>query len=192
MLGHSAGKVLPLGCPINFLNVAPGRDERPTGRGFSNVAAGDSRRGKSGAALSPSARKRCLPGGLRSSALAHALEQPRLSDRVRVSFGWGTLLTNDFQGLVEDDALAPFSLVCKAVAANGRPAVKLSDDPEKAMGPEAEIARYKRVLGVGEQERVEVLDQGHHSMLCLGIDSLPFLVFGACLGDSVVLLLRIS
>ncbi len=81
----------------------------------------------------------------------------QFSGRVRVSFGWGTLLTNDFRGLVEGDALAPFSLVCKAVAANGRPTVKLSDNPEKAMGPEAEIARYKRVFGVGEQERVEVV-----------------------------------
>ena len=81
----------------------------------------------------------------------------RFADRVRVSFGWGTLLTNDFRGLVADDALAPFSLVCKAVAANGRPTVKLSDNPEKAMGPEAEIARYKRVFGVGEQERLEVV-----------------------------------
>jgi nicotinate phosphoribosyltransferase len=81
----------------------------------------------------------------------------QFAGRVRVSFGWGTLLTNDFRGLVADDALAPFSLVCKAVAANGRPTVKLSDNPEKAMGPEAEIARYKRVFGVGEQERVEVV-----------------------------------
>ena len=81
----------------------------------------------------------------------------QFSGRVRVSFGWGTLLTNDFRGLVADDALAPFSLVCKAIAANGRPTVKLSDNPEKAMGPEAEIARYKRVFGVGEQERVEVV-----------------------------------
>jgi len=47
--------------------------------------------------------------------------------------------------------------VCKAVAANGRPTVKLSDNPEKAMGPEGEIARYKRVFGVGKQERVEVV-----------------------------------
>ena len=46
--------------------------------------------------------------------------------RVRASFGWGTLLTNDFRGLVPGDALAPFSLVCKAVSANGRPTVKLS------------------------------------------------------------------
>jgi nicotinate phosphoribosyltransferase len=81
----------------------------------------------------------------------------KFAGRVRVSFGWGTLLTNDFRGLVADDALAPFSLVCKAVAANGRPTVKLSDNPEKAMGPPDEIERYKRVFGVGEQERLEVV-----------------------------------
>ncbi|MDO5647604.1 nicotinate phosphoribosyltransferase [Paracoccus sp. (in: a-proteobacteria)] len=71
--------------------------------------------------------------------------------RVKVSFGWGTLLTNDFRGLVPDDGLAPFSLVCKAVAANGRPTVKLSDNPAKATGPADEIDRYKRVFGVGDQ-----------------------------------------
>lgn len=59
----------------------------------------------------------------------------RFHGRVKVSFGWGTLLTNDFRGLVPGDGLAPFSLVCKAVAANGRPTVKLSDNPAKAMGP---------------------------------------------------------
>ncbi|MFN3938295.1 MAG: nicotinate phosphoribosyltransferase [Gemmobacter sp.] len=75
----------------------------------------------------------------------------QFSGRVRVSFGWGTMLTNDFRGLVPGDGLAPFSLVCKAVAANGRPTVKLSDNPNKAMGPPDEIARYKRVFGVGAQ-----------------------------------------
>ncbi len=77
--------------------------------------------------------------------------------RVRVSFGWGTMLTNDFKGLTSGDALAPFSLVCKAVEANGRATVKLSDNPRKAMGPDAEIARYKRVFGVGEQVEEEVV-----------------------------------
>jgi nicotinate phosphoribosyltransferase len=76
--------------------------------------------------------------------------------RVRASFGWGTMLTNDFVGLVPGDGLAPFSLVCKAVSANGRPTVKLSDNPNKAMGPSEEVARYKRVFGVGEQKAVEV------------------------------------
>jgi nicotinate phosphoribosyltransferase len=77
--------------------------------------------------------------------------------RVKVSFGWGTMLTNDFRGLVPEDALAPFSLVCKALSANGRPTVKLSDNPAKAMGPKTEIERYKRVFGVGVQEAQEVL-----------------------------------
>lgn len=77
--------------------------------------------------------------------------------RAKVSFGWGTLLTNDFRGLTPGDSLAPFSLVCKAVSANGNPTVKLSDNPNKAMGPEDEIARYKRVFGVGEQEKMDVI-----------------------------------
>ncbi|MDJ0825922.1 MAG: nicotinate phosphoribosyltransferase [Rhodobacter sp.] len=81
----------------------------------------------------------------------------RFHGRVRVSFGWGTLLTNDFRGLVPGDALAPFSLVCKAVSANGRPTVKLSDNPNKAMGPAAELSRYKRIFEVGAQESLEVL-----------------------------------
>lgn len=81
----------------------------------------------------------------------------RFTGRVKVSFGWGTLLTNDFRNLAPDDRLAPFSLVCKAVSADGRPTVKLSDNPNKAMGPVDEIARYKRVFGVGMQQAQEVV-----------------------------------
>ncbi len=80
----------------------------------------------------------------------------QFSGRVKVSFGWGTLLTNDFRGLTAGDRLAPFSLVCKAAAANGRPTVKLSDNPNKAMGPADQIDRYKRVFGVGKQEALAV------------------------------------
>jgi nicotinate phosphoribosyltransferase len=69
--------------------------------------------------------------------------------RMRESFGWGTLATNDFRdchprGL---DTLDPISLVCKVVAANGRSAVKISDNPSKATGAPDEIARYLRVFG---------------------------------------------
>ena len=69
--------------------------------------------------------------------------------RVRMSFGWGTNLTNDFRGCdPEGDApLAPLSLVCKVTRVNGRSAVKLSDNPAKATGDPAEIARYLRVFG---------------------------------------------
>jgi nicotinate phosphoribosyltransferase len=81
----------------------------------------------------------------------------QFAGKTNISFGWGTLLTNDFRGLVPDDALAPFSLVCKAVSANGNATVKLSDNPRKAMGPEDQIARYKRVFGVGDQVAEEVV-----------------------------------
>jgi len=82
--------------------------------------------------------------------------QQKFSDRVKVGFGWGTLLTNDFRGLA-GDALNPFSLVCKAISANGKPTVKLSDNPNKAMGPASEISRYKYVFGVGAQTAREVV-----------------------------------
>lgn len=69
--------------------------------------------------------------------------------RVRLSFGWGTHLTNDFEDCspVERPGLKPASLVIKVTEANGRPAVKLSDNPEKALGDAAEVARYRRVFG---------------------------------------------
>ena len=81
----------------------------------------------------------------------------KFSGRVKVSFGWGTNLTNDFRGLVPHEQLGAFSLVCKAVSANGRPTVKLSDNPNKAMGPKSEIERYKRIFKLGHQKPIEVL-----------------------------------
>ena len=83
--------------------------------------------------------------------------QRRFASRVKVSFGWGTNLTNDFRGLVPDRGLDAFSLVCKAVSANGNPTVKLSDNPNKAVGPDDEIARYKRVFDVTGQTPLEVM-----------------------------------
>ena len=81
----------------------------------------------------------------------------RFNGRIRLGFGWGTLLTNDFRGLAPDGRLDPFSIVCKVLSANGRAAVKLSDNPIKAVGPEAEIARYRRVFRVGVQAAAPVL-----------------------------------
>ena len=71
--------------------------------------------------------------------------------RIRMGFGWGTLLTNDFRELGPEGRLDPFSIVCKVVSADGRAAVKLSDNPTKAVGPADEIARYRRVFDVGAQ-----------------------------------------
>ena len=81
----------------------------------------------------------------------------RFNGRCKVSFGWGTLLTNDLRGFAKDDGLSPFSLVCKAVSANGRPTVKLSDNPNKAMGPAEQIARYRRIFDVGPQTASAVI-----------------------------------
>lgn len=83
--------------------------------------------------------------------------QRKFLGRVKVSFGWGTNLTNDFRGLVPDRGLDAFSLVCKAISANGKPTVKLSDNPNKAIGPDDEIARYKRVFEVTEQTPLKVV-----------------------------------
>ncbi|QDC01937.1 nicotinate phosphoribosyltransferase [Mesorhizobium sp. 8] len=77
--------------------------------------------------------------------------------KVRMAFGWGTNLTNDFEDCAPTptDRLNPISLVCKVTEANGRPAVKLSDNPEKATGDRKEIARYLRIFG--EEDRVRQL-----------------------------------
>jgi nicotinate phosphoribosyltransferase len=79
--------------------------------------------------------------------------------RIRFSAGWGTLLTNDFRGCHPrgERDLEPISLVCKLTTANGRAAVKLSDNPRKATGPEDEVERYRRVFGTIAVGATEVL-----------------------------------
>ena len=76
--------------------------------------------------------------------------------RIRFSGGWGTLLTNDFRECNPQGGTGfdPPRLVCKLNDAEGRPAVKLSDNLAKALGPPSEIERYKRVFGtegIGEK-----------------------------------------
>ena len=80
----------------------------------------------------------------------------KFNGRVKVSFGWGTNLTNDFRGLVSDGSLDAFSIVCKPIKANEKSTVKLSDNLKKAMGPSKEINRYKRVFGIGEQKSFDI------------------------------------
>jgi len=69
--------------------------------------------------------------------------------RIRFSAGWGTFLTNDFRNCDPrgGEGFNPVSLVCKLTEVDGRPAVKLSDNYLKAMGPASEIERYRRVFG---------------------------------------------
>lgn len=78
---------------------------------------------------------------------------------VRIGFGWGTLLTNDFRechprGLFD---LEPISLVCKvtgiALPFGGDPTyaragtVKLSDNYTKATGTKDDVDAYRKIFG---------------------------------------------
>jgi nicotinate phosphoribosyltransferase len=78
--------------------------------------------------------------------------------RIRFSSGWGTFLTNDFRHCNPrgDAGFDPLSLVCKLVSVDGRPAVKLSDNYAKAMGPADEVERYRRVFGAEGMVHVPV------------------------------------
>jgi nicotinate phosphoribosyltransferase len=79
--------------------------------------------------------------------------------RIRFSMGWGTLLTNDFRNCNPQghDGFEPISLVCKLTDVNGRRAVKLSDNFQKALGPSDEIDRYRRVFGLEGVANIPVL-----------------------------------
>ncbi|TNB49546.1 nicotinate phosphoribosyltransferase [Martelella lutilitoris] len=79
--------------------------------------------------------------------------------RVRMSFGWGTNLTNDFIGCAPHrvGGLKPISIVCKVSDANGRPAVKLSDNPQKATGDPKEVERYLKFFGSEDMHNQPVL-----------------------------------
>jgi nicotinate phosphoribosyltransferase len=79
--------------------------------------------------------------------------------RIRFSAGWGTLLTNDFRGCDPQggSGFDPISLICKVSSADGRPAVKLSDNYAKALGLLSEVERYRRVFGSSGMSNVPVV-----------------------------------
>ncbi len=79
--------------------------------------------------------------------------------RIRFSAGWGTLLTNDFRGCDPSGSggFAPISLIGKVSSVEGRPAVKLSDNYAKALGPPAEVERYREVFGTAGVSEVPVI-----------------------------------
>ena len=80
--------------------------------------------------------------------------------RSNLSFGWGTNLTNDFLGCAPagvDGQLKAISLVCKVVEVDGRPAVKLSDNPNKVLGLPDEVERYRRIFGLAGMKATPVI-----------------------------------
>ena len=93
--------------------------------------------------------KGVVPGDFRNAADFHDRNKWTPEQRIRVSAGWGTLLTNDFRGCNPNDGggFDPIGLICKVSSVEGRPAVKLSDNYSKALGLPSEIERYRRVFG---------------------------------------------
>jgi len=66
----------------------------------------------------------------------------RFANRIKITFGWGTNLTNDL-------GFKSLSLVVKAVESCGHGTVKLSDNPAKAMGSNEDIEMWKKLTKYG-------------------------------------------
>ncbi|MGA9640977.1 MAG: nicotinate phosphoribosyltransferase [Terriglobales bacterium] len=83
----------------------------------------------------------------------------RPNRRIRLSTGWGTLLTNDFRDCdpAGGNGFDPISLICKVSTADGRPAVKLSDNYAKAVGDPEEINRYRQIFGTAGVSNLPVI-----------------------------------
>jgi nicotinate phosphoribosyltransferase len=95
----------------------------------------------------------------RSAADFHDRRRWTPGRRIRFSAGWGTLLTNDFRGCdpTGNGGFDPISLISKVSSVEGRPAVKLSDNYAKALGPPEEIERYRRVFGTAGASNLPVV-----------------------------------
>ncbi|ODV90604.1 hypothetical protein CANCADRAFT_108275 [Tortispora caseinolytica NRRL Y-17796] len=76
----------------------------------------------------------------REAALSHGLVP---------SFGIGTHFTNDFTDS------KPLNIVIKISAINGKPAIKLSDHPDKHSGDLDTVCKVKEILGYTEQSWAE-------------------------------------
>jgi nicotinate phosphoribosyltransferase len=63
-----------------------------------------------------------------------------LANRIKVTFGWGTNLTNDL-------GFPALSLIVKLMESNGYGTVKLSDNLAKALGNAEDVERFKHIFG---------------------------------------------
>lgn len=73
--------------------------------------------------------------------------------RIKCVYGWGTNLSNDFGSDAERElGIRPLSIVMKATHVNGKPTVKLSDNPAKAVGPPDAVRRFQRIFGYNPED----------------------------------------
>jgi nicotinate phosphoribosyltransferase len=105
------------------------------------------------------ANARTAAHDFRSAADFHDPKKWTPGRRIRFSAGWGTLLTNDFRGCdpAGGSDFDPISLICKVSTAEGKPAVKLSDNYAKALGTPEEIERYRRIFGTAGVSNIPVI-----------------------------------
>lgn len=106
--------------------------------------------------VDPTTKRILFSDGLNIDQIIHL--QHHFRNRVRVGFGWGTNLTNDFRGCHPrgKTSIDAISLVCKITEAGGRPAVKLSDNYAKASGPSEKVAHYRSVFGTDGLDNLPV------------------------------------
>ena len=78
--------------------------------------------------------------------------------RIKVSFGWGTMMSNDMKNCnpKNDDIFNPISIVCKVDNVEGQKAVKLSDNWNKSTGDKETIERYRKIFGTKGVENIQV------------------------------------
>ncbi|KAJ2892604.1 putative nicotinate phosphoribosyltransferase [Zalerion maritima] len=82
------------------------------------------------------------------------LEYKKAADEVGIqpTFGVGTYLTNDFVHLTSGKKSVPLNIVIKINSADGRQAVKISDNIGKNTGDKATVDQVKEQLGYVENE----------------------------------------
>ncbi len=99
--------------------------------------------------IDPSGRVIIFSDGLNPQKVVQIADHFR--GRIGVAFGMGTNLTNDM------GHIKAWSLVMKIAEAAGNPAVKLSNNLNKATGDPAEVAYYKHVFGYTNTASEEVV-----------------------------------
>jgi nicotinate phosphoribosyltransferase len=110
--------------------------------------------------VDPKGKVNIFSDGLDTGSIVSLTEQ--FSGEIITPFGWGTKLTNDFEGCIPngdrvvpnmgvtyDMLFRPFSMVVKVYEVDGEPAVKLSNNYNKATGTPEAIARYIKIFGEG-------------------------------------------
>ncbi|KAJ5890521.1 Nicotinate phosphoribosyltransferase [Penicillium subrubescens] len=89
--------------------------------------------------------------------IEHCLEYKAIAEEAgfNPTFGVGTFFTNDFKNKSNGEKSKPLNIVIKIATANGRPAIKLSDNMGKNTGDSAKVQEVKQKLGYTEQSWLE-------------------------------------